>query len=648
MAITTNTFKVNAGWASSDVITQMEQAMVSLGWAQGEITGYIVGLGSITGGGDTNALDYYEDVRPKSTTGIGTGASFYVTRDANCVQNVWINRPGLGYTSGEIVTLSADDIGGFANGAEDLSFPVCVDEIVGNGTTISIAVTTQTYQGNGNAGNTYVWEFDIHTPDRAGAVGAGLSIVTVREGDTISIANSYSSTYDPVVTLPHFYTADSTGWDVIAGWDLNINPGDGYSQYTFKVGQAGTYYWKSQGNGLGPEMGRLVVLPWSGDPGDRTIVGYGTTAAFWDKDLVGSGRPYGVQKHQIEANKLYGNTFRCFRQDNSAGNLDILSFNDYMHYDGNEYYPNVDNGQTAAQFKHGGTGYRKRVCGASNLDFQTDNIGGATNQNLSFSEADSTHDYNKLALVTYGTNYGFDLDLNLFRSSIDPRFVVFSYRYPTLSSTHLTTNTFDTFFFHNFESTLWDYDHVFLSGMTKIIPTTGNTIYPDITFRTHLNTSYNTSAGNGQKRAAEFPWNGYISYASNDENYVDTTYQSMSYRQDMTTYHARIYYRSEDQPKTFRGGYPYQTEDNGTSRVSPEANFNAVIKGLPINAHLIPCPYYIPDDFGLIEFYYNAANANIQQGDTFTISPSEVWTVITASYNQTTVTRGIAFCARTV
>ena len=116
----------------------------------------------------------------------------------------------------------------------------------------------------------------------------------------------------------------------------------------------------------------------------------------------------------------------------------------------------------------------------------------------------------------------------------------------------------------------------------------------------------------------------------------------------MSINRARVYYRSEDQPITFKGGYPYNTELNGTSRVSPEANFNAVIKGLPINAHLIPCPYYIPDDFGLIEFYYNAANANIQQGDTFTISPSEVWTVITASYNQTTVTRGIAFCARTV
>jgi hypothetical protein len=69
---------------------------------------------------------------------------------------------------------------------------------------------------------------------------------------------------------------------------------------------------------------------------------------------------------------------------------------------------------------------------------------------------------------------------------------------------------------------------------------------------------------------------------------------------------------------------------------------------LPISGCLLPIPYYLPDDFVLIQFYYNAANANIQQGDTITISPSEVYTVITGSYNQTTVTRGILFCARTV
>ena len=63
---------------------------------------------------------------------------------------------------------------------------------------------------------------------------------------------------------------------------------------------------------------------------------------------------------------------------------------------------------------------------------------------------------------------------------------------------------------------------------------------------------------------------------------------------------------------------------------------------------MAPCPYYLPDDFVMIDFQINTPSANVQQGDTITISGSEVYTIITASYNQTTITRGIAFCARKV
>ena len=49
----------------------------------------------------------------------------------------------------------------------------------------------------------------------------------------------------------------------------------------------------------------------------------------------------------------------------------------------------------------------------------------------------------------------------------------------------------------------------------------------------------------------------------------------------------------------------------------------------------------------MINFDYASPGANIQQGDTVTISGSEIWTVITGSYTQTTRTRGILFCART-
>jgi len=80
----------------------------------------------------------------------------------------------------------------------------------------------------------------------------------------------------------------------------------------------------------------------------------------------------------------------------------------------------------------------------------------------------------------------------------------------------------------------------------------------------------------------------------------------------------------------------------------PITTYNSVIKGIPINGNLIPCPYYIPDDFVLIDFKLTASGQDLKQGDTITISGSEVYTVITGSYNKFGETAGILFCARTV
>ena len=77
------------------------------------------------------------------------------------------------------------------------------------------------------------------------------------------------------------------------------------------------------------------------------------------------------------------------------------------------------------------------------------------------------------------------------------------------------------------------------------------------------------------------------------------------------------------------------------------SNYNAVIKGIPLQGTFLPVPYYMPDDFVMIKFDYAAPDQNIQQWDTIEVSGSEIYTVINGVYNQTTRTRGILFCART-
>jgi hypothetical protein len=470
MAITTFTVSKNAGWARTDVILQLEEAFTWLGWHGDTISGIVTSF-QFSGGGSGSAMAFktYEDVFPSTTSGIGTGASFFIGRTSDgSLSQVYVNRPGVGYTDGEYVTLSAEDIGGSANGA------------TGIGITVQVA-------------------------------------------------------------------------------------------------------------------------------GGGSPVGYGTTTAFFDKGLTaGATNPWGVLKLEIDPNKNYGTTYRGF-QVTTDTSLNIRS--------GSAFHP-----ADTSNLSSGGNAYPNRFAGASGVDFSE----LITNfqsyyQNNTSSTAVQTG-------FTFANSTSYQLDLNVFRSGIDPNFAVISFKHPTLSSSYITQNTFQTFIVHNFTNSLYDLDYLFLGGTTLITPQPQS--YPGLLFETF------TSGTSGDAiRTAEF---GHCNdNASNAKrsvyygstptiNFVDPTFQNSIYRRSAAN----------------------STKNN--SSLPSEVYFNPVIKGLPLNPLLIPSPYYIPDDFVLVDFDINTPSVNIQQGDTITISGSEVYTVITASYSQDTRTRGIAFCARTV
>jgi hypothetical protein len=489
MAITTAKFTKAAGWARTDVIDQLEQAFVTLGWHGGSISGIVTGIVGVQTGGNLGITTYHTNVFQTSTSGIGTGASFNIYRPSNgLISGIYVNRPGVGYTDGEVIQISAADIGGAANGA----------------------------------------------------VGIAL---------TVKIAGNASPT------------------------------------------------------------------------------GFGSTSRFFAKDnTVGGTYPWGVLRHTIQANKKYGDTYRGFQVDSSTTMRFVA---------GSSFHP----GGVPTDLNSLGVGYTNSFRGDNNLDTYDSSSSYGGYNNLTNSSA-IVYYQNYSDYITFASNNSYQLDLNLFKSTIDPKFVVFSYKHPTLSSTKLIDNTYDTFVFHNFSSTLWDLDNVFLGGFTKIIPNT-STSTPYLTFRTYLTGTYSSYGTQVTKRMAEFGYNNLDINGNYASNYVDYRVYSNSYPQTNENNSSRIYLRNQTSSRS-AGGYQSQ------NFVSSNANFNAVIKGLALNGNLIPVPYYIPDDFVLIDFDYASPSANIQQGDTITISGSEVYTVITGSYNQTTRTRGILFCARTV
>ena len=319
MAITTSQYIINAGWARTDTIDQLEKAWTAISWNGAAESGIVTYISATNvGGGGTvgTASSSYYDVRANITTGIGTGASFDIYRSNGVIYNKYVNRTGTGYTTGEVVTIKADQIGGAASGATDLIMTLKIDSGIGT---------------------------------------------------------------------------------------------------------------------------------------------YGGTNKFFMKDnptTANNGKPLGIAKLVVDEAKEYGNTYRSFQMfDDTQMEMCVGSgFNPY--------------GGTNNQARNNETGYGPRFEGSFLLDYPYQPPG----QNLPFRSAYNSQGdnyYGCWGLANNGreiicSSRSYQLDLNLFRSGLDPKFVVWSYRQPTLSSTKLRDNTFLTYILHNYTGDLWDLDDLFL------------------------------------------------------------------------------------------------------------------------------------------------------------------------------------------
>ena len=654
MAISTYRVTINSqdlsSYTKEDVLTQLESGITWLGWHGDSLSGLVCGVTSFTGGGSITdqTTYYYEDVFPIATTGIGTGASFYVARGKGEVGYVVVNRPGKNYVPGDTVTLSAEDIGGSVNGAVDL--------------TVRLTIAGEVAGGLGY-GVTLTGIYETEGTDRNGFVTGNDATITIKEGDTLTLENYMSSTGYEVNIIQsgaHFDKtyghANSSDYKVssyeglihnVIGNNDSSNSDGGLTRFTPLPGQRGTYFVVDNSSDYSIYTPKIVVQPATSG---ITTFSYGSTSSYYAKDTSGS-YPWGCWRQIVQDNKKFGDTYRIFGMVNSTRYITTWA--------GSGFFPASFNSTDTSSSNYGsGHGRRFRLAGLANADisyYDIFNDRSSPEDNMSGFEYISQGDRTDTAYkIDTGGSTSRQLDLNIFKSSLDPRFAVFSYTQPTQSATKLRDRTFSTFFFHNFESTIWDYDHQFLSGLTHIIPNTDDNL-ARLTFRTYLNgTSYTWSTQYKRwpaKRSAEF---GYSTVDDNNsdlpgdhyhDSWVDTSYSTNTDNEQYNNIGTvKIYYRDS----TSRGRSYTNNNGYAINRLSNDLDFNAVIKGLPLNARIMPVPYYIPDDFVLIDFYYNVSGVNIQQGDTITISGSEQYTVITGSYRQTGGTYGVLFCGRSV
>ena len=378
---------------------------------------------------------------------------------------------------------------------------------------------------------------------------------------------------------------------------------------------------------------------WTGDANVNLTVyvdesTYGSSSTFYSKDVTESvTHPWGVLRKVNDATKVYGDTYYGFQVDGTGNRMLINAGSSFMPY--TQESGNVSDDKAIGSATRFAGEYALDVSPLETPPFNNEYENNSLNVDMRVMQSGDYIDYASSPAT-------FQMDLNVYKSGIDPNFAVFAYREPYKPATSILSNNYSVFFLHNFTTNFYDLDYVFQAGCTYIERLSSSD--PGLRFRTCLSPhDYSSGQEYPAKRSAG---TGYMRFSTseNAESMIYDSYMSSTYPAGNASEFSDVYFYHRDH--TGRSGSPFTPLDSGNT-VAPQADYNAVIKGIPLSAKLVPCPYYLPDDFVLINFDYASPDQNIQQGDTITISGSEIYTIITADYNQTTRTRGIAFCART-
>ena len=231
-------------------------------------------------------------------------------------------------------------------------------------------------------------------------------------------------------------------------------------------------------------------------------------------------------------------------------------------------------------------------------------------------------------------------------------------------------NDFGTITLHrgsNFGANVWDLDHVWLGSYTEYKTSASADRYVEMTYQvaSHHDTSSERPSlepANHYSLAREASY-GYLRNGNSSSSETNTEiryYPNIMTPHSSSSWHDEVftYYRDQTLDKVTSNMGHHTSHlliaNDDTNSVSTSAAYYRPIKGIPISNKLAPCPYYMPDDFVLIQAEVSPPATVFRSGDTVTVASGEVYTIIKADnqINQTglgggQVAVGMIFAART-
>ena len=327
-----------------------------------------------------------------------------------------------------------------------------------------------------------------------------------------------------------------------------------------------------------------------------TTLGGGSN--FYQKSSVGA---FAILNVENDATKKYGNTFYSLFLEGSASTAWTLK---------------IQCGNGWEFLNHRGT--------SSTSTTVTDDWGaftgymGLDRQNINIATS-----VDALTISTNSTPTAYPMQIKTFRAQApqDTNFAVIQFT----QTINEKTEPFAVFNFHvgdGYGNNVFDLDEVFLGAYTSYLTniTQGLRV---MTYMPGYNSgwsSYNNTGNEpvGPYSQARNAYYGYLRGDSTANHYVyDDYYNNIK---EGTNNATAVYYRNSTYDK-----YNNVAIDSGADYYKP-------IKTIPVSQRMIPCPYYLPDDFVLLQVATTPGLTEFRPGDTVTVSGSEIYEVIQASY----------------
>lgn len=373
---------------------------------------------------------------------------------------------------------------------------------------------------------------------------------------------------------------------------------------------------------------------------------YGSGSTMYQKHPSGY---YGVLKMVNDNTKTFGTTYYGFGL--SSNNYRMFLTSGPMWITLNTLSTNSTN--TDGQSQYGFYG------GDRGLDYQE----GANY----ITTSDTGYTYIDYATTATPTAYPLSIRIYKAQSPQDTNFAIIQFT-QTINNAVIPFGTFTIHKGSGFGANVWDLNYVWNGGYVEYSQGGGTGRGINFSYNVAENKVYAQNENANNKTLLREANYGYLrnsgSYYGSDgfgmtryDCNIDTfnrisdnnNYSYNSMNQVVTYYRNNTY----DTFQTAQVTYNYADRQKA---VSSSANYYKPMKGIPISQQLLPCPYYLPDDFILLQVSTSPGLTEFRPGDTVTISPSEVYEIILAGYqtqqngldninNNSSI--GMLFCART-